>query len=159
MKKFSIYTVLMVFVFAISSCGSFGEGMLMGLAGCGTGSAYGSMYGNSMMATSPVTSNYSTWNSGNYASTSYASAGSSYSSSGTTTSSTKRSGTSTGSTSAGRKCAYCNGTGKVTKYYSTPTYGLPETKKHCSECGKDYYPSNGHSHVHCSHCHGTGYIK
>lgn len=158
MKKFSIYTVLMIFVFAISSCGSFGEGMLMGLSGIGMGSTYGSVYGSSMTSTYPTTSAYSSWNSGNYATTSYSSTGSSYSSGGTTTTSTTRSSTSS-SSSAGRKCAYCNGTGKVKKYYSTPTFGLPETKKHCSECGEDYYPSNGHSHVHCSNCRGTGYVR
>lgn len=58
-----------------------------------------------------------------------------------------------------RQCVYCNGSGKIIKYISTPTFGLAETKKKCNECGDYYYPSNGHAHVHCSHCGGTGIAK
>lgn len=61
--------------------------------------------------------------------------------------------------SSQRQCVYCNGTGKIIKYISTPTFGLSETKKKCTDCGEYYYPSNGHAHVHCSHCGGTGIAK
>ncbi|WP_455584689.1 hypothetical protein [Bacteroides sp.] len=56
-----------------------------------------------------------------------------------------------------RQCPYCNGTGKIVKNISVSQYGINrETKVKCSECGIYYLPSTGHSHIHCSHCGGTG---
>ena len=71
------------------------------------------------------------------------------------------SSSSSSSTSAStkRKCAYCNGTGRLRKSISTPTFGLTETKKKCQECGEFYYPSCGHAHVSCGYCGGTGIAK
>lgn len=53
-------------------------------------------------------------------------------------------------------CSYCGGTGKVVKNLTVSTYGK-DTKKKCPECGEWHY--SGHTHVHCSHCGGTGYRK
>ncbi|MCC8117925.1 MAG: hypothetical protein LIP09_04135 [Bacteroidales bacterium] len=53
-------------------------------------------------------------------------------------------------------CPYCSGTGKVVKNLTVSTYGN-DTKKKCPECGEWHY--SGHTHVHCSHCGGTGYRK
>ena len=49
--------------------------------------------------------------------------------------------------SSQRRCVFCNGTGKVRKSISTPTFGLPQTKKKCEDCGEYYYPSSGHAHI------------
>lgn len=61
---------------------------------------------------------------------------------------------------ARRQCSYCGGKGKIVKYISVGQYGhKQETKIRCSECGEYYLPSSGHTHIHCSHCRGTGYIE
>lgn len=64
------------------------------------------------------------------------------------------------SASSQRKCPYCNGTGKIVKNISGSQYGINrETKIKCSECGIYYLPSTGHSHIHCSHCGGSGRLS
>lgn len=73
--------------------------------------------------------------------------------------STSTSASTSSSSKSTRKCAYCSGTGRVTKYYSVATFGQTETKKKCNECGSYYYPSNGHTHVNCGHCGGTGIAR
>lgn len=59
-----------------------------------------------------------------------------------------------------RVCSYCGGKGKVVRNVSVGQYGVKqEVKVRCSECGEYNLPSSGHTHVHCSHCRGTGYIE
>lgn len=66
----------------------------------------------------------------------------------------------TGSKKTKRICHYCNGKGKTVRNLSTGQYGVKdEVKVRCNECGEYYLPSTGHSHIHCSHCHGTGYLS
>lgn len=115
-------------------------GMADGMSGYGYGTGYG-------WNTQPAPSSYSGG--------SYSSSSSSFSSS----SSSSMSSSSSSSGSSARKCAYCSGTGRVKKYYSVATYGQTETKKKCEECGSYYYPSNGHTHVNCGHCGGTGIAR
>lgn len=56
-------------------------------------------------------------------------------------------------------CPYCNGKGRV-EYNTNPTqFGINTDKKWCDECGKYYLKSWGHTHITCSHCHGTGVGK
>lgn len=58
-----------------------------------------------------------------------------------------------------RKCPYCDGNGTIVKNISVSQYGVRnEVKKKCPTCGIYYYPSSGHSHIHCSHCKGTGVL-
>ncbi len=99
-------------------------------------------YGGYGMTSSYVPS-ASSFTSGSSSSSSYSS-----SSSSTTSNSTSK-----------RRCAYCNGTGRLRKSTSTPTFGQTETKKKCQECGDYYYPSCGHIHVSCGHCGGSGIAK
>lgn len=94
-----------------------------------------------------------------YAGDSTYSASSSYSSGSGSSYSSSSSISSSASSMTKRKCAYCNGTGRVRKSISTPTFGQTETKKRCQECGEYYYPSCGHAHVSCGHCGGTGIAK
>lgn len=55
------------------------------------------------------------------------------------------------------RCTYCGGTGKIVKNLSVSQYGVRnEIKTRCSECGGYFYPSSGHSHIHCKYCGGTG---
>lgn len=61
---------------------------------------------------------------------------------------------SSSNTPSRRKCAYCNGSGKIVKEWSVATYGLNDEKVKCPECGKVHFRSTGHAHVYCSHCHG-----
>ncbi|WP_294547020.1 hypothetical protein [uncultured Bacteroides sp.] len=66
----------------------------------------------------------------------------------------------TGSQKTKRICHYCNGKGKIVRNLSTGQYGVKkEVKVRCNECGGYYLPSTGHSHIHCSHCRGTGYVS
>lgn len=58
-----------------------------------------------------------------------------------------------------RKCVYCSGTGKREYNQSVPTFGLPDTRFYCNECGREFYRSSGHCHVVCGYCGGTGYAK
>ena len=56
-----------------------------------------------------------------------------------------------------RKCPYCDGNGTIVKNISVSQYGVRnEVKKKCPTCGIYYYPSSGHSHIHCKYCRGTG---
>lgn len=58
-----------------------------------------------------------------------------------------------------RECPYCKGTGKIVKNISASQFGVrTEVKVKCRECGIYYFPSTGHTHIHCSHCRGTGKI-
>lgn len=101
-------------------------------------------YGGYGMTSSYLPSAAASYTSGSSSSSSYSSSSSSSSTTNSTTN---------------RKCVYCNGTGKVRKSISTPTFGQTETKKKCEECGEYYYPSCGHAHVYCGHCGGTGIAK
>lgn len=56
------------------------------------------------------------------------------------------------------KCWNCHGKGRVIKDINVATFGNDE-KKWCQECQSWYYRSNAHTHVNCSICHGTGYVK
>ncbi len=59
-----------------------------------------------------------------------------------------------------RKCPYCDGNGTIVKNISVSQYGVRnEVKKKCPTCGIYYYPSSGHSHIHCKYCRGTGVIN
>ncbi|MDO4931026.1 MAG: hypothetical protein Q4E63_00015 [Prevotellaceae bacterium] len=53
-------------------------------------------------------------------------------------------------------CPYCNGTGKVVKNVMVSRYGAADYKVKCPTCGAITLKSTGHSHIHCSHCGGTG---
>lgn len=60
---------------------------------------------------------------------------------------------------ADHDCPYCKGTGKIVKNISVARYGLDrETKVRCNECGVEYLPSTGHTHIHCKYCGGRGKI-
>lgn len=56
-----------------------------------------------------------------------------------------------------RKCKFCNGTGRKVINQSIPTFGTADYKVRCNECGREFYHSEGHAHVYCNECHGTGY--
>ena len=59
-----------------------------------------------------------------------------------------------------RKCPYCDGNGTIVRHLTVSQYGVRnEVKKKCSTCGIYYYPSSGHSHIHCKYCRGTGRIS
>lgn len=57
-----------------------------------------------------------------------------------------------------RKCAYCNGTGQITKNDNAPSnFRIEKPRKQCSTCGQWYDPNVfNHYHIKCSHCGGTG---
>lgn len=65
------------------------------------------------------------------------------------------------SQTAPRKCAYCNGTGRIEKNDNAPaSFGNDRPKQKCTECGKWYDPDVfTHYHQQCRHCDGTGYVK
>lgn len=52
-----------------------------------------------------------------------------------------------------RECSLCNGKGTIIRDSSTPTYG-EDRQVYCSECGRSYWASTGHSHITCPTCHG-----
>lgn len=52
-----------------------------------------------------------------------------------------------------RECSHCHGKGTVVRDSYTATYGN-DHQVYCSECGRSYYASSGHSHVTCPICHG-----
>lgn len=56
------------------------------------------------------------------------------------------------------RCAYCNGTGKITKNDNAPSnFGIDKPKKQCATCGEWYNPNVfNHYHVRCGHCGGSG---
>ncbi len=60
-----------------------------------------------------------------------------------------------------RKCAYCNGTGQITKNDNAPAnFGIDKPRQRCSTCGEWYNPNVfNHYHIRCSHCRGTGSAK
>lgn len=59
-----------------------------------------------------------------------------------------------------RKCPYCDGNGTIVKHLTVSQYGVRnEAKKKCPTCGVYYYPSLGHTHIHCKYCRGTGVIS
>lgn len=59
-----------------------------------------------------------------------------------------------------RKCSYCDGNGTIVRHLTVSQYGVRnEAKKKCPTCGIYYYPSSGHSHIHCKYCGGTGIIS
>lgn len=60
--------------------------------------------------------------------------------------------TSNNNTGYSPKCAYCDGTGRITKYFSSATYGFADPTVKCNECGLSKSGSNNHTHVDCSHC-------
>lgn len=53
-----------------------------------------------------------------------------------------------------RDCSHCHGKGTVIRDSHIATYGN-DTQKYCSECGRSYFASTGHSHVICPVCHGN----
>lgn len=60
---------------------------------------------------------------------------------------------------ADHDCPYCKGTGKIVKNISTSRFGHDyEAKVRCKECGVEYLPSTGHTHIHCKYCGGRGKI-
>lgn len=57
-------------------------------------------------------------------------------------------------------CHYCGGQGKVVRNVSSGSYGHSnDVKVKCAECGEVHWRSTGHSHIHCTHCSGTGVIN
>lgn len=58
-----------------------------------------------------------------------------------------------------RQCPYCNGKGRIERNSYPAMYGTTDYQVYCNECGRYFNRSTGHSHVSCSHCHGTGQIK
>lgn len=60
-----------------------------------------------------------------------------------------------------RRCAFCNGTGQITKNDNAPSnFGIERPKERCPTCGEWYNPNVfNHYHITCSHCHGTGIAK
>ena len=57
------------------------------------------------------------------------------------------------------KCHYCNGTGTISKDSYSPTFGLTQPDKWCTECNRYYPASRGHYHINCNHCRGTGQVE
>lgn len=57
-----------------------------------------------------------------------------------------------------RKCVYCKGNGRISKYDSAPSsFGIDHPRERCNECGEWYDPDVFlHYHTQCSHCGGTG---
>lgn len=64
-------------------------------------------------------------------------------------------------TNINHKCAYCNGTGQITKDDNAPSnFGIEKPKQQCPICGKWYNPNVFiHYHQKCSHCGGTGFAR
>jgi hypothetical protein len=54
------------------------------------------------------------------------------------------------------KCTLCHGNGTIVRETNIATYGRDE-QLYCSQCGRNYYRSSGHSHVRCSQCNGKGW--
>lgn len=55
-------------------------------------------------------------------------------------------------------CPFCkNGRKEINQ--SVALNGTTDYKVHCNECGKDFYRSTGHAHVHCGQCGGTGIMR
>lgn len=52
-----------------------------------------------------------------------------------------------------RDCSLCNGKGTIIRDSPTPAYGV-DRQVYCSQCGRSYYASSGHSHITCPTCHG-----
>ncbi len=126
-----IKTLLSIFsmTLLLSSCGDFGQGVLMGLSSMGT-----APMGGYMPATMPV-------GNATYIPNTVSSAGYSSSSSGTSSSS---------SSSSGRSCRVCYGTGKCRTcngkhWYYDSSFGIGK-KQICPNC------SDGR----CTSCGGSG---
>lgn len=51
------------------------------------------------------------------------------------------------------ECSLCNGKGTIIRDSSVPTYG-EDHQVYCSECGRNYWASTGHSHIRCPECRG-----
>lgn len=49
-------------------------------------------------------------------------------------------------------CKWCNGSRRISK---EDGFSLGMEKKYCSECGQTVF--QGHYHIDCPYCHGTGY--
>ncbi len=49
-------------------------------------------------------------------------------------------------------CKWCNGSRRISK---DDGFSLGMEKKYCSECGQTVF--QGHYHIDCPYCHGTGY--
>lgn len=126
---FSIFSLTLL----LSSCGDFGQGMLMGLSSMGT-----APMGGYMPATMPV-------GNATYVPNTVSSAG--YSSSSSSSSGSSSSGS---SSSSGRSCRVCYGTGKCRTcngkhWYYDSSFGIGK-KQICPNC------SDGR----CTSCGGSG---
>lgn len=57
------------------------------------------------------------------------------------------------------ECPLCHGKRTVVRGSNAATFGLEDgSKEWCSECGRYYLRSTGHSHVTCPQCGGKGYF-
>lgn len=54
-----------------------------------------------------------------------------------------------------RDCSLCHGKGTIVRDSYVSTYGLQDRQVYCSQCGRSYYSTTGHSHVTCPTCHGN----
>lgn len=54
-----------------------------------------------------------------------------------------------------RNCSLCHGKGTIVRDSHVSTYGMTDRQVYCSQCGRSYYSSTGHSHVTCPTCHGN----
>ena len=170
MKKNAILLGLsLLSITLLTSCGSFGEGLLMGMAqGMSTYGSYNpystgtrstTQSTTNLWSSTPTTYNASYYDWSSVPTTYVADTSSSYSSSSSSYSSLSSSSSS--SSSSRRQCGVCKGTGRVTVTQSgVATFGLGGTTHHCEECGKTWNSGvEVHSHTDCRACHGTGYIS
>lgn len=75
-----------------------------------------------------------------------------------TSSASSSSSTSSSSSSSRTLCPQCHGTGRMVYEANAAQFGTQYSEVYCSECGKSFPKSWGHSHVTCKICHGHKYI-
>lgn len=61
--------------------------------------------------------------------------------------------------SSPRTCPYCGGSGREVVEQSTLSFGLPEKRKKCQECGAWIMSDEAHYHRTCSHCKGKKVVQ
>lgn len=68
------------------------------------------------------------------------------------------SNSSSSSSSSRTPCPQCHGTGRMVYEANAAQFGAQYSEVYCSECGKSFPKSWGHSHITCKICHGRKYI-
>ena len=159
MKKIAHLLFCVSMLLSLTSCGSFLEGLAIGMSSLSSSLSYSDMY-TSCPATTPLVSAVS-YDTGSYGSTSYASTTSYDNSSSYDSGSSSYDDSSSSSYSSKRQClkmmasdnAHCNGSGVCSRcngkgHYYDNTFGLNKLVDPCVTCG-----GSGK----CPSCGGTGY--